>query len=105
DTRAIVAEAGARAVVIVHQDTPLFVSDTRVSPAGADEVRMLSIFGDKVSVVDAGGRTVVVREEPCCLSERLDELAAIGATRLRVDFVWRAYSPQDARDRWRALRE
>ncbi|MHC5055134.1 MAG: peptidase U32 family protein [Planctomycetota bacterium] len=103
--RGLLDEFGSRATVIVHQDTPLFISEMHVpGPAGDEGTRLVSSFGDRLRALDAGGRTVVVGEGPLCLSERLDDLADAGAVSLRVDFVWREYAPADARARWRAVR-
>ncbi|MHC4248791.1 MAG: peptidase U32 family protein [Planctomycetota bacterium] len=104
--RGLLAEFGPRATVIVHQDTPLFVSETRAftAPAGGGGARLVSSFGDRLRALDVDGRTVVIAEGPFCLSERLGDLADAGAASLRADFVWREYAPADARDRWRAVR-
>ncbi len=103
--RGLLAEFGARAVVVVHQDTPLLISETRAfggtSPEGT---RLVSSFGDRLRALDVGGRTVVVAEGPLCLSEALTDLADAGAVSLRIDFVWRKYAPAAARERWRAVR-
>jgi len=103
--RGLLAEFGRLSTVIVHQDTPLFVSETRALDAAPTEgTRLVSSFGDRLRALDAGGRTVVVSEDPLCLSERLDDLVGAGAVSLRVDLLWRTYSPVAARGRWRAVR-
>jgi len=103
--RGLLAEFGATAVVVVHQDTPLFISETRAfGPAAPEGTRLVSSFGDRLRALDIGGRTVVVAEGPLCLSERLADLTRAGAASLRVDYVWRAYQPEVARERWRVVR-
>jgi hypothetical protein len=103
--RTLLKEFGELATVIVHQDTPLFISETRaLASTPGEETRLVSSFGDRLRALDVGGRTVVVDEDPYCISDRLDDLASAGARTLRVDFVWREYSPALARERWRAVR-
>jgi putative protease len=103
--RGLLDEFGARAVVVVYQDTPLLISETRAfGGASPDGTRLISSFGDRLRALDVGGRTVVVAEAPLCLSGALQELAEVGAVSLRADFVWRAYPPEVVRERWRAVR-
>ncbi len=49
-------------------------------------------------------RTIVLNQGPFCLSPRLRELAKAGARSLRVDFIYRPYTADEAVERWRAVR-
>jgi hypothetical protein len=113
--RSLLAEFGARAVVIVYQDTPLFLAESCAyanliggCPGKAncrfESMDMVSSFGERVTALDYHCRTIVINEDVFCLSDRLPELAEAGAISLRADFVYRAYQAEDVRDRWRRLR-
>ena len=113
--RSLLAEFGARATVIVYQDTPLFIAEScvhAISEKGCpgtatcdfQALDMVSSHGDEVIAVDRRCRTVVVNRRPFCIASRLKELAEAGAVFLRADFVYRPYAPAEVRDLWRALR-
>ncbi len=97
--RSLLEEFGPKATVIVYQDTPLFVSETRV-----EQAEMTSSHGDRVLALDCRGRTVVISRRPFCLASRLNELKDAGAVSVRADFVFRPYRPEEVRDLWRSLR-
>lgn len=112
---ALLQEFGDRPVVIVHQDTPLFVAESCAyanliggCPGKAncrfESMEMESSHGEKVTALDYHCRTIVLNQGPFCLSSRLKELARLGARRLRADFIFRNYDPMAARERWRAVR-
>ncbi len=109
----LLAEWGARAVLLVYQDTPLFISeaapdlaaDSAKAPAPSPErLDLLSSFGDSLSVIKRGSRTIVYNSRPFCLAARLERLQAAGAVALRADFMMRAYRPEQVQDIWRRLR-
>jgi U32 family peptidase len=113
--RSLLAEYGSRAVLIVYQDTPLSVAESCAyanliggCPGKAnckfESMEMVSSHGEKVTALDYHCRTIVLNQGPFCLSPRLGELAEAGAQLLRADFVYRAYTPADVRDRWRLVR-
>lgn len=113
--RALLAEYGPRATVIVHQDTPLFISESCVHAnagggcpgrAKCDKhlVRMRSSHGDDVLAIDHGCRTILIGEKPYCLAGRIGDLRKAGARAVRADFMYRDYSAAQVRDTWRALR-
>lgn len=113
--RGLLAEYGARATVIVHQDTPLFISescpyanlrDGCPGPAKCTYERMdlVSSHGGKVLALNERCRTFVVNAVPFCLSDRLEALLAAGVRSLRVDFVHRPYATAQALDVWRRVR-
>ena len=113
--RSLLAEFGARAVVAAYQDTPLFISEACVGAgvqggcAGrkdlcVETMDLQSSFGDRVLALNRRCRTVVVNRRPFCLASRFAELARAGATRLRADFLFRSYTPEQVRDIWRRLR-
>jgi hypothetical protein len=67
-------------------------------------MQMVSSHGERVTALDYHCRTIVLNQGPFCLSTRLRDLAAAGATSLRADFVYRRYEPEEVRDVWRRLR-
>jgi putative protease len=111
----LLSEFGPRAVVIVYQDTPLFVAESCAyanliggCPGKAncrfESMEMASSHGEKVTALDYHCRTIVLNLGPFCLAERLPDLAAAGAISLRADFVYRNYNPTDMAARWRLVR-
>jgi hypothetical protein len=115
NVRSLLAEFGPRAVLIVHQDTPLFLAESCAyanliggCPGKAncsfESMQMVSSHGEKVTALDYHCRTLVLNQGPFCLSTRLDDLAEAGAASLRADFIYRNYHPRDVRDLWRQVR-
>jgi hypothetical protein len=113
--RSLLAEFAGDTVVIVHQDTPLFVAESCAyanliggCPGKAncrfESMEMVSSHGEKVTALDYHCRTIVLNQGPFCLAPRLRDLARAGARHLRADFVYRKYEPEEVRDRWRLLR-
>lgn len=113
--RSLLAEFGDRAVVIVHQDTPLFLAESCAyanliggCPGKAncsfESMDMVSSEGERVTALDYHCRTIVLNQGPFCLSTRLPELAAAGAVSLRADFIYRKYDPAEVRKAWRLVR-
>ncbi len=111
----LLAEFGSRAVLIVHQDTPLFVAESCAyanliggCPGKAnckfESMEMESSHGERVTALDYHCRTIVLNQGAFCLSPRLGELAARGAMALRADFIYRNYAPDVVRQRWRLVR-
>jgi putative protease len=111
----LLAEFGARATVIVYQDTPLFISESCACAnmadgcAGKDHCdfatrELVSSHDDELIVVNRECRTVVISRKPFCLASRLGTLRDAGAISLRADFLNRPYSPAQVRDTWQALR-
>jgi putative protease len=115
NVRSLLAEFGERAVLIVYQDTPLFLAESCAyanliggCPGKAnckfESMEMVSSYGEKVTALDYHCRTIVLNQGPFCLSPRLPELAAAGAVSLRADFIYRNYDPARVRDLWRTIR-
>lgn len=113
--RSLLAEFSDRAVLIVHQDTPLFIAESCAyanliggCPGKAncrfESMEMTSSHGEKVTALDYHCRTIVLNQGPYCLSTRLPELARVGARALRADFIYRPYDPVEVRRRWRLVR-
>jgi putative protease len=113
--RSLLSEFGDQAVLIVHQDTPLFIAESCAyanliggCPGKAncqfESMEMTSSHGEKVTALDYHCRTIVLNQGPFCLSTRLPEMAAAGARLLRADFVYRPYEPLEVRRRWRLVR-
>jgi collagenase-like PrtC family protease len=113
--RTLLAEFGARATVIVYQDTPLFQAESCAyanliggCPGKAncrfESMEMVSSHGERVTALDHHCRTIVLNQGPFCLAERLGDLAEAGAVAVRADFVYRPCTPELVRERWRAVR-
>jgi len=113
--RSLLAEFGDRAVLIVHQDTPLFIAESCAyanliggCPGKAncrfESMEMTSSHGEKVTALDYHCRTIVLNQGPYCLSTRLKEVAKAGARLLRADFIYRNYEAAEVRHRWRMVR-
>ena len=113
--RSLLAEFGPRAVLIVHQDTPLFIAESCAyanliggCPGKAncrfESMEMESSHGERVTALDYHCRTIVLNRGPFCLSPRLPELAKVGAVSLRADFIYRPYDPAEVLERWRLIR-
>jgi putative protease len=113
--QSLLAEFGLRAVLIVYQDTPLFIAESCAyanliggCPGKAnchfESMEMASTHGERVTALDYHCRTIVLNQGPFCLSHRLPELAKAGAASLRADFVYRPYDPQEVRKRWQLVR-
>jgi putative protease len=111
----LLTEFADRAVVIVYQDTPLFVAESCAyanliggCPGKAncsfESMEMESSHGERVTALDYHCRTIVLNRGPYSLAGRLRDLAAIGARRLRADFIFRRYAPAEARAAWQAVR-
>ncbi|HEY7315284.1 MAG TPA: U32 family peptidase [Gemmataceae bacterium] len=115
NVRSLLAEFGSRAVLVVHQDTPLFLAESCAyanliggCPGKAncnfESMEMVSSHGEKVTALDYHCRTIVLNQGPFCLSTRLDDLRRAGAISLRADFIYRNYDPIEVRRRWRLVR-
>jgi putative protease len=115
NVRPILAEFGPRTVLIVYQDTPLFVAESCAyanliggCPGKAncrfESMEMVSSHGETVTALDYHCRTIVLNRGPFCLAPRLADLAAAGVVSLRADFMYRNYQPDVVRERWRAVR-
>jgi hypothetical protein len=113
--RPMLAEFGPKAVLIVYQDTPMFLAESCAyanliggCPGKAnckfESMEMVSSHGEKVTALDNHCRTIVLNQGPFCLSGRLKDLAAAGAVSLRVDFIYRKYEPAEVVERWLAVR-
>jgi hypothetical protein len=113
--RSLLTEFGPRAVLIVYQDTPLFLAESCAyanliggCPGKAncsfESMEMASSHGERVTALDYHCRTIVLNQGPFCLSGRLPELARAGAISLRADFIYRPYEPAEVRERWRQVR-
>lgn len=111
----LLAEFGAKATVIVYQDTPLFISESCVrasstpcpgkSKCSFEKLDLVSSHGDDVIAVNRDCRTILINKEPFCLANRLGDLKSAGAISLRADFINRPYKPSEVVELWRALRD
>lgn len=115
NARTLWSEFGGKAVLIVYQDTPQFLAESCAyanliggCPGKAncrfESMEMVSSHGERVTAIDYHCRTIVLNDQPFCLSPRLPDLAKAGAIALRADFLYRPYAPELVRERWRLLR-
>jgi putative protease len=106
---------GDKAVLIVHQDTPLFLAESCAyanliggCPGKAnctfEAMDMESSHGEKVTAIDYHCRTIVLNQGPYCLSPRLGEMVKAGARSMRADFVYRKYEAAEVQRVWRLIR-
>ena len=113
--RSLLREFGPRAVLIAHQDTPMFMAESCAyanliggCPGKAncrfESMDMVSTHGEKVQAIDYHCRTIVLNKGAFCIAPRLSELIAAGAQSLRADFIYRNYSPDEAVRAWRLVR-
>ncbi len=113
--RPTLAEFGEKAVLIVYQDTPMFLAESCAyanliggcpgkANCGFEQMDMVSAHGETVTALDYHCRTIVLNQGPFCLSPRLPELAKAGAVSLRADFIYRKYDPDEVVRRWRLVR-
>ena len=113
--RALLAEFGSHACVVIYQDTPLFISESCVranldarcsgqSRCGAGDLLLTSDSGERLRVVSRRCRSITLGRSPFCLAARLPELRRAGASTFRADFVFRRYAPEEVAAIWRAVR-
>jgi collagenase-like PrtC family protease len=112
--KALLAGCASRAVVLAHQDTPLFISGNCATASLAGrcpahhgcrtaEKTVVSADGEGVRVIQKGCRTVVVADPTPGRRSLARELAGAGAVRFRADFINRQYSAAEVRTIWRTL--
>jgi hypothetical protein len=116
DAAALVREWGDVATVILHQDTPLMISEAcPVSALGAscgscgpkrgqDETRLRTARGGDVVVTMRDCRALVTNAAPHDASDWAVPLREAGARRWRVDFCIRRYASEDAAAIWKTLK-
>jgi len=115
NVRSLLSEFASQAVLIVHQDTPLFLAESCAyanliggCPGKAnckfESMEMVSSAGEKATAIDYHCRTIVLNDGPFCLSTRLADLGRAGAIHLRADFIYKHYDAKDVRQRWRLVR-
>jgi hypothetical protein len=103
----LVRALGERAVVVVCQFTPLFVSETPPAvpvTSDPDGLHLKGRGGQGFVVRRYGQRYVTTDARPFCIADRLPALEAAGVAHLRVDLT---HAPQDqaaAVALWRAVR-
>ncbi|NLF16661.1 MAG: U32 family peptidase [Lentisphaerae bacterium] len=110
---------GDLARVVIYQDTPLAISAVcafesagqcpepcqgRKHTCAATGLHLESRRGDRLVVFNDAGQSVMIGEKPLCWSHHLDDLRALGARRLRADFLWREYTPDRIAATWERLR-
>lgn len=104
--RPLLGEFGGVADVVVYQDTPLFTAEVCVhanmlghcpGKAKCDfkQKEMTAPDGHKYVAIDKHCQTIILNSEAYCLSRRVADLEAAGARRLRMDFIHRAWKPEE----------
>jgi len=112
---ALLGRLGARASVVVYEDSPLFISESCPyanlaggcpGPAACtfERMELTSSHGGKALVVNERCRSFTLNDAPYNLSAHLGALRDAGARSLRVHLVHRPYPPERAVAIWRALR-
>ncbi len=113
--QSLIGEFADRAVLIVYQDTPVFIAESCAyanliggCPGKAncrfETMDMESSHGERVTAIDYHCRTIVLNQGPFCLSPRLHEIAKMGVRHVRADFIYRKYAAAEARQVWRTVR-
>ena len=113
--KGLLAEFGARATIVVFQDTPLMISESciRANSLGqcggdrsacSEPMELAAPRADKMLAITRECRTILLNRRPFCLAFKLDELRAAGAGHVRADFVNRAWPARSAAEAWRKLR-
>src|SRR5262249_54119925 len=106
---------GPQAVVIVYQDTPLFLAESCAyanliggCPGKAnctfESMEMASSHGERVTALDYHCRTIVLNRGPFCLSTRLSDLDAARAVHLGAACLSRGHDPLEVGRLWRLVR-
>jgi len=114
NVRALLTCRGSRLVLPAYMDPPLFLSEncpqTALNGSCRDgrSCREASAYrsgsGEEVVVLHRNCRTIVIPREPFCVAGRIESLRRSGLRRVRADFVWRRYTPEEALSVWRRLR-
>lgn len=113
--RALVPRLAHRAVAIVYQDTPLFLSEACPHAAlaghcpgpGACAFRTLTLVGShgaRIDVFNTRCRTIALNAEPLNLTRQLKRILALGVGGVRADFSHRPYAPSEVLRLWREIR-
>lgn len=113
--RDLLTEFKEQAVVLVYQDTPLFISETcpkanaggcvggrRTCPDSAVDFR--SSAREEVTVLSHDCRTVVINRQPLNLAGLLGPVKEAGARRVRADLSWKPGGPAQVAGLLKALR-
>ena len=113
--RLLAAPLARRAVAIVYQDTPLFLSE--VCPHAAllgrcpgpqnCAFRSLSLVGShgaRIDVFSERCRLVALNAAPLNLTRQISQILALGLGAVRADFACRPYPPSEVLRLWRDIR-
>lgn len=113
--RRLVPRLAGRAVAIVYQDTPLFLSEAcphaallgRCPGSEACAFRSLALVGSrgaKIDVFSARCRAVALSAAPLNLTRQLRQILELGVGGVRADFAYRPYAAPEVRRLWREIR-
>jgi putative protease len=111
---ALLPQLGSVAEVILYQDVPLAYSQSCfhanqhggcVGKTTCDftQAETRSDKGERLLVINDRCRSVFINQAPFCLARHFSELRGLGARRFRIDFIWRAYAPEETAALWRRL--
>lgn len=115
NVKQLLGSYGDRAVVVMYQDTPLFISENcamaglngrcgEEGGCGKSEALLTSGAGEHVRVVQKGCRTILINGVPLDWSRGVEALSQAGARHVRADFINRPYRPDEVLAVWRSLR-
>ena len=100
---------------MVYQDVPLFIGEACARSAllgcsgdgQACAKKPLAVhdsMGGQYQLISRGCRTYLLSTRPLCLAARLPELTALGLQRVRADFLYNPYTPDEVAAIWQKLR-
>ena len=113
--RLLAAPLARRAVAIVYQDTPLFLSEVcphaallgRCPGPQSCAFRSLSLVGShgaRIDVFSERCRLVALNAAPLNLTRQIGQILALGLGAIRADFACRPYPPSEVLRLWRDIR-
>jgi len=97
---------GEKSEAIIHQDTPLFISESCPKAAMGGRCRgepscdfgQITVESEKLGkfiIVSDNCRTVVVDEEAFDMIDKIREMKKSGASKFRLDFINKSYRPAE----------
>jgi len=112
---AMIQQFPRQAVVVVYQDTPLFISETcsRANIHGSckgqpdvcsdEDMLLTSSQPERLRLLQRGCRSILIHEKAFSLQPHLDTFRRSGCGFFRIDFIYRRYQPDETRDIWRSI--
>ena len=102
--------------VIVYQDTPLAISDVCINASvkgfcpgkrvcDFKYLKLNTNDDDNLLAINNNCQSVIINAQPFSLGGKIAQLHHLGATRFRMDFIWRDYAPTIVQQIWKELRQ